>query len=138
MLKIDLKVPDLNRTFQKMVGSIEDRLAENFSQAASDSLEYLHANTPKGLQPDGWRIQVNGVNVSAHNRCQIFNAVKECGIRTSFPVDFGYDIPITDEKMKKIVSDLLRQARDDFQANLRQMWRESTNAYVGGSLGQPR
>ena len=114
MLKIDWKVPDLNRTFQKMVGSIEDRLAEGFSQAASDSLEYLHANTPKGLQPDGWRIQVNGVNVSAHNRRQIFSVVKKCGIKTSFSIDFGYDMPIADEKTEKIVSNLLRQARDDF------------------------
>ena len=108
MLKIE--APDFNRTYQKIVGSIEDRLAEGFSQAASDSLKYLCANTPKGLQPDGWRIQVNGVNVPAHNRRQIFSAIKKGGLKAPFFIGIDYDMPIADEETKKIVDSLIQQA----------------------------
>ena len=114
MLKIDVKMPDFNRSFQKIVGAIEDRRAEIFSQAASDSLEYLCANTPKGLQSDGWRVQVNGVKVPAHNRRQIFSAIKKGGLKAPFLIEIDYDMPIADEKTEKIVSNLLRQAKDDF------------------------
>ena len=121
MLKIDWKVPDLNRTFQKMVGSLEDRLTGGIAQAAIDLLKYLRANTPKGVPPDNWRVQVNGVNVSAHNRRQIFSVVKKCGLRKSVPIDIDISCD-ADEEMQKAVDSLIQRARGNFfkQAGLNQ------------------
>ena len=116
-----IKMPDLNRVVQKMVGSVKDRLTDDIARAAIDLLKYLRANTPKGVPPDNWRVQVNGVNVSAHNRRQIFSVVKKWELRKSVPIDIDISCE-ADEEMQKAVDSLIQRARGNFfkQAGLNQ------------------